>query len=485
MIPRIPLIFMVGLVIPTLDLGSIFASIIHFLGILRQQLSEVVDRIMHWISFLAGKGYDTAKFIVEFFPYDNYSRTLMLALISMLVIASLLALFGVSTYTQPKIFSGFQGIGSTPNPNAVNNPADLTIGVGSDALRERVGESGSGLAPRDDPTSVTTLPIDEAPDDGNGGRTFGDTDEDGVPDQSDTDIDGDGIPNDIDLDIDGDGADNRNDQTPCGEYINCPTDIINNSTLSFSVCGNGICQEFVVATRTIFSDIDKDDNILYYDVPYWCTSGETTNFAWYQINERWYYGVVGTSYLKEMLNEYCTVTTSHELYYAETLENCPNDCIEDNRTATPYPEWCINGEYNPEFGEEDTDCGGQCVPCHCTNGLQDFNETGIDCGADCPDCSCSPTGYNIACASQYCCPEDTGICANRCVLRRINGVYVCCHPDLDTGAWVCTEEDCHRGCELWNWCTLSQPQIENPEGSTISGSSEGPQCRGGGALIWS
>ncbi|MEM1323846.1 MAG: G8 domain-containing protein [Bacteroidota bacterium] len=47
---------------------------------------------------------------------------------------------------------------------------------------------------------------------------------------------------------------------------------------------------------------------------------------------------------------------------------------------------CYNGTLDPE--EEEVDCGGpNCLPCPCSDGMQNYEETGIDCGGDCKPCS--------------------------------------------------------------------------------------------------
>jgi len=123
---------------------------------------------------------------------------------------------------------------------------------------------------------------------------------------------------------------------------------------------------------------------------------------------------------------------------------------------------CIDGIWQPEYGETCVDCGGECGPCSpCANCIQDGDEAGIDCGgtncgpcaALCADGLLNGTETQVDCGGAYCaaCPTCTdGI---------MNGTEI----GIDCGGTNCppctTDGNCTNGIidggsqgEFWTDC---------------------------------
>jgi len=120
---------------------------------------------------------------------------------------------------------------------------------------------------------------------------------------------------------------------------------------------------------------------------------------------------------------------------------------------------CIDGIWQPEYGETCVDCGGECGPCSpCTNCIQDGDEAGIDCGGSscgpcaelCADGILNGTETQIDCGGTYCDPCPT------CTDGIMNGTEI----GIDCGGLNCppcaTDGNCTNGMidgnEFWTDC---------------------------------
>ena len=223
----------------------------------REQLGQVIERVSTLVVWLFDKFLGLVKFTFKEFPYDNYSRILILGIVVTLSIAFLLAVFGVAS-SAPFMLLNPSAAVRPYNPNAAKSSGDLTVGVGRDTLRERVGVRGSGLSFSNDSAARGSAELPGGPlacNDCN--SNSGDLDGDGIPDQSDPDMDGDGIPNLQDADADGDGIPNEVDPNPCGAFAECPPS--GNTTGGLRLCGNGVCERNVIAPmRKVSIDASED-----------------------------------------------------------------------------------------------------------------------------------------------------------------------------------------------------------------------------------
>jgi hypothetical protein len=114
-------------------------------------------------------------------------------------------------------------------------------------------------------------------------------------------------------------------------------------------------------------------------------------------------------------------------------------------TTTTLPDHCHNN-YMDE-GEEKTDCGGECYPCHCFvgNGMVHVPV----CGISCPNtCYCTNDGFDTNCEHNFCCPAIQSVpqgCWNKCADMEIGGWIV----DYNVGLRNCQSEICVTSDLIW------------------------------------
>ncbi|HEX6273371.1 MAG TPA: hypothetical protein VFZ53_10030, partial [Polyangiaceae bacterium] len=173
-------------------------------------------------------------------------------------------------------------------------------------------------------------------------------------------------------------------------------------------------------------------------------------------------------------------------------------CATDDYTFVkdPKAEHCSNGIPDPDLGETDEDCGGDCQACGlgqgcaenidcsegqciegfcqaagCDNTVHDEGETGIDCGGMCKPC---PTGEPCEvpadCASRVC---TDGFCvAPSCEDGIINGT----ETGRDCGGGLCdgcgTGSPCNDAVDCKSGVCNGEPGEKKCEVSCVEGTAE-------------
>lgn len=246
---------------------------------------------------------DIVKFLFANFKFDNPIHQFTLSILLLIIVLSLIGLFGVS--------AGMYG--------------DIGFGSGRVLVGTDSGDVGSIFSDALDDTKWDVSDSDP-----------GDLDGDGILDGDDPDIDGDGLLNTQDYDVDGDGISNEDDPFPCGPNI--PDCNIPFPTL----CGNGVCDIFVTNARfyTLPSLVFPgcSDLIMCYDLPAFCLQKLPHTYAWSGrlYDHKYSDAVCGLSILQQdYLTPRCIVDTfipqgsmitNYDLWYIETIFNCPIDC---------------------------------------------------------------------------------------------------------------------------------------------------------------
>ena len=319
------------------------------LGAIAAALGTGLNFAIESFKYISKQIKDFSVFITTNFPFD---KPLKLLLLSFFLLAAILGIF---------ITFGGHGIGGAE------------WGDGSKAIR--IGVDGGALS---DGTGLLEGCVP---------GTVGDVDCDGIPDGEDDDRDGDGIPNEGDTTPDG-GREEDDDDDDDG--MGSPSTTLQAAGL---VCGNGVCQEYVIPLRYYFTgpvswnDIDNaEDQVVFCGVPLACVRNQRTDkdytdplceFSGNDAGGRTV--IVGKNSLFKNFNEFCSL--EGEMVVEHTLES----------------GYFLVINYTLKYIEDDYNCKGDCPETpsgrssmsHCVDGIMDQGEEGVDCGGSCErDCGC-------------------------------------------------------------------------------------------------